>query len=349
LSPVAAMMGRWIGMIREGQRWRRILLDIFLHAAALGADTLPVLRRQRLACRRIEDLVYARHGGVPQRLDVYQPEGALPTPRPGLIYLHGGAFAIGSKRSHRAVAVAYAAQGFVVFNVDYRLAPRWPYPAAAEDACAAWNWVLDHAREFGVDPGRIVLAGESAGANLALTVLLAACLRRPEPWASALFRRGVRPLAALLYCGFLQVSRPVRYRRAGVPGWAAHIAEDAALSYLGPDVTGDDPQRALADPVCVVEALVGDVSLPPQFLAAGLEDPVTPDSLRLAQALRRLGAPCALHEYAGETHAFHFMIWRRQARRCWQDSFDFLRDTLQATDRADGGGAEPVPGASHPR
>lgn len=133
-----------------------------------------------------------------------------------LTYLHGGAFAIGSKRTHRALAAAYASRGYVVCNVDYRLAPQHPFPAALEDACAAWSRAAGHVAEHGGDRQRMVLAGESAGANLALSVLLACCTPQSEPYAVPLFQLAVRPLAALLYCGFLQTSRPERYRRADV-------------------------------------------------------------------------------------------------------------------------------------
>ena len=127
-------------------------------------------------CRLIENIEYARHGGVSLRLDIVQPEH--PGPHPVLIYLHGGAFAVASKRTHRALAVAYASQGYLVCNVDYRLAPEFPFPAALEDGCAAWLWAARHGADFGGDQQRIALAGESAGANLALGIALACCTAR---------------------------------------------------------------------------------------------------------------------------------------------------------------------------
>lgn len=170
----------------------------------------------------------------------------------------------------------------------------------------------------------MALAGESAGANLALSVLLACCTPRPEPWAAALFHHAVRPVAALLYCGFLQTSRPERYRRAGVSALAARVAADAAASYLGEAAPHPGRAHELADPLCVVEAMAAPSTLPPMFVTAGLGDPVAPDSRRLEQALLRLHSPCSAHYYAGEPHAFHVMFWRSNALRCWRDSFAFL-------------------------
>ena len=319
-------MPRWLDLIAARQPLRRVVLDAGMHALAGVVDLLPQMRERMARCELIEDVDYGRQGAEILRLDILRPDG--PGPHPVLIYLHGGAFAIGSKRSHRALAAAYASRGYLVCNVDYRLAPRFPFPAALQDACAAWLWVIDHVAEFGGDPHRIGVAGESAGANLALAVTLACCTARPEPCAAALFERGIRPLVALLYCGFLQTSHPERYRGAGVSALAAQVATDAAHSYLGRFASRPLPEHALADPLCEVEAMTGMPGMPPIFIAAGLDDPVKADSQRLERALQRLRSPCRAHYYPGETHAFHVMFWREQALRCWRDSFAFLQQYL---------------------
>jgi acetyl esterase len=313
-------------MVAVGQSVRRIAVDAGMHAAASLVDFLPSMKQRMAATRLIEDLEYARHGGERLRLDILQP--MKPGPHPVLMYLHGGAFAVGSKRTHRALAVAYASQGYLVCNVDYRLAPEYPFPAAIEDACAAWLWITDHVGDYDGDRRRIALAGESAGANLALSVVLACCAPRPESFAAPLYEHGVRPVAALLYYGFLQTSRPARYERAGVSALAARIAKDAARSYLGQSANHPRKAHALADPLCVVEAMHAPASLPPLFVAAGLEDPVMDDSRRLERELMRLHSPCCAHYYAGEPHGFHVMFWRENAIRCWRDSFEFLRRHL---------------------
>jgi len=319
-------MRRWLDMVASRQLARRIVLDAGMHALAGAVDLMPRMKQRMAKCELIEDVEYARHGGEVVRLDILQP--ARPGPHPVLIYLHGGGFAIGSKRSHRALAAAYAAQGYLVCNVDYRLAPKYPFPAALEDACAAWLWAADHVGDYGGNCQSMGLAGESAGANLALAVSLACCTHRPEAFAAPLFERGLRPAAALLYCGFLQTSMPQRYRRSGVSALAARVARDAALSYLGEFANRPTAAQALADPLCVVEALAAAPWLPPCFIAAGLDDPVAADSQRLELALQRLHSPCSVHYYPGETHAFHVMFWRAQAMRCWRDSFEFLDQWL---------------------
>ena len=319
-------MRRWLNMTASRQLARRMALDAGIHALAGLVDLMPRMRARMSTCRLIEDVEYARHGGEVLRLEILQPKG--PGPHPVLIYFHGGGFAIGSKRTHRALAAAYASQGYLVCNVDYRLAPRHPFPAAVEDACAIWMWAAEHVKDYGGNSKFMGLAGESAGANLALAVTLACCTPRAEPFAAPLFARGVQPALALLYCGFLQTSKPERYVRSGVSALAARIATDAAHSYLGSFANDPEAKHALADPLCVVEAMTATPWLPPMFIAAGLDDPVAADSERLESALRRLHSHCTAHYYPGETHAFHVMFWRDQAVRCWRDSFEFLQEWL---------------------
>jgi acetyl esterase len=319
-------MRRWFEMIASGQLIRRVVLDAGLHSLAAGLDFLPRMRQRMENCLLIENLEYGQRGGEQLLLDIVKPKSE--GPHPVLMYFHGGGFAMASKRTHRGLAAAYASQGYLVCNVDYRLAPKHPFPAALEDACAAWLWMLDHVHEYGGDPLRTCVAGESAGGNLALAVTLACCMARPEPFAAPLFKRDLRPTAALIYCGFLQVSAPERYNRPGISKLARKVAADAAASYLGQSTTRSTPENAMADPLCIVESWTQAPSMPPVFIAAGLADPVVQDSQRLETALTRLKSPQSTHYYPGETHAFHVMFWRKQAIRCWKDSFEFLRQHL---------------------
>jgi acetyl esterase len=117
----------------------------------------------------------------PIRLRHYRPRAAANLPV--VIYVHGGGFVLGSLDTHdrlmRLLALDSAA---AVIGVDYRLAPEYPFPAPLDDCVAAVHWIRAEAGRLGVDPERIVLAGDSAGANLALASLLD--LRdAPEPHA----------------------------------------------------------------------------------------------------------------------------------------------------------------------
>ena len=123
---------------------------------------------------RISQWSFAGPGGqVPVR--VHTPAGPVGAARPVVLNLHGGGFALGSARQSDWVSSNVAAGvGAVVVAPDYRLAPTHPFPAAVDDAWAALRWVETNATEFGADPGRIAVMGDSAGANLAAVVSLMA-------------------------------------------------------------------------------------------------------------------------------------------------------------------------------
>jgi acetyl esterase len=242
-----------------------------------------------------------------------------------VFYVHGGGFRILSKDTHWIMGLGFARRGFVVFNVSYRLAPKHRYPSAIEDVTRAFTWVMKNAARFGADPSRVVLAGESAGANLVTSLAVTLAYEREEAFAKAAFATGVVPKAVVPACGVFQVSDIARLQRRK-PGMSSFIAdrlEEVETAYLGPDARGCS--RDLADPLTVFER--GDKParpLPPFFLPVGTKDPLLPDTRRLATALRALGTEAVDVYYPGEVHAFHALVMRENARRCWRDTFAFL-------------------------
>lgn len=300
---------------------------LFSTASHLGKYT-PRARRALREAKVERDLAYRDTGLKEHTLDVWKPEG--PGPWPVVLYVHGGGFRILSKDSHWLMAERFARQGFLVFNINYRLAPRFPYPAALEDACAAWAWAAANAARFGGDPERLVLAGESAGGNLVTALAVAASYPRPEPCARSVFGARVRPAAVVAACGMLQVSDPHRFlRRRRLPGWLFDRLEEVGDAYLGTAVSHPEGGTELADPLLLLERAAPARPLPPIFAFAGTRDPLLDDTRRLAGALRRHGSPHRVRYYPGELHAFHALSWRAQARRCWSELFDFLDEHLR--------------------
>lgn len=290
--------------------------------ARLGALT-PLAQPARYGVERVRNLAY---GPEPwQRLDVYRPVGAE-GPRPVVLYLHGGGFRAMSKDTHWLMGLRFAREGYVVFNANYRLAPRHPYPAAAEDAALALEAVLRLAPAHGGDPAALVLAGESAGANLTLGLTIAACWPRPEPWARRVWALDPRPRVSLPACGLLQVSDPERFnRRKALPFFVRDALRDPAAVYL----RGATAEADLADPLLVLErAQPPERPLPALFLPVGTADPLVDDTRRALTALHRLGARAEARYYPGEMHAFHALIWRPAARLCWEEMLAFTAGNL---------------------
>jgi acetyl esterase len=110
-----------------------------------------------------------------------------------------------------------------VFLPNYRLAPRHPFPAAHEDAASAYAFALRRGDEYGVAHGKLGLAGDSAGANLALALVVACATPRPEPWARELFEQARMPHTLSLLSSLLQVRQPERLLRGNALERAAGL------------------------------------------------------------------------------------------------------------------------------
>ncbi len=149
-----------VGMLRAGRFWRR---DLTLQERRAQLDQAPGLLPP------VEGVAAeaATVAGLPAMW--FGAPGAAR--EPAVLYLHGGAYQLGSVPSHGRLASALAlAAGASALVVEYRLAPEHPHPAAVEDAVAAWRWLLDQ----GHDPARLAVAGDSAGGGLTIAALVAA-------------------------------------------------------------------------------------------------------------------------------------------------------------------------------
>jgi len=301
------------------------VVDGFFRGMARAGRLHPTAAPRRHGVSVARNVSYVPDGRPEHLLDVYYPTSNEGRPWPVVLYVHGGGFRILSKDSHWLMGLAFARRGFVVFNINYRLAPRHRFPAAMEDACAALVWVAKNAARYGGDTGRMVLAGESAGANLVTSLTLASCYERPEPYARPVWDLGLLPRAVLPVCGMYQVSDPQRFwRRRPLSTWVRDRLREPTLAYLGP--SPDPVATELADPLRVLER--GDPPerpLPPFFTAVGTKDPLLDDTRRLEAVLGRMGVTCEARYYEGEVHAFHALIWRANARRCWRHTYSFLR------------------------
>lgn len=231
------------------------------------------------------------------RLRSYRPRFAGPLPL--LLYLHGGGFVFGSVEEADHVCAALAARTpCLVISVDYRLAPEHPFPAALEDARAALAWLGSNAEALGGDPDRLIIAGESAGANLAARLCQearAACLPRPA--------------GQLLLCPWLDLADFDRgsHRDFGHGPWLS--LESLGLYrdwYLGA-ATGKgtelDLDAAMAPRVSPLreDKLYG---LPPALILTAGFDPLRDEGAEYASRLAEAGVAATRLHYEGMIHSF---------------------------------------------
>ena len=321
------------------QRVGRALFDYGLRGLANLGQLHPSARPHRHGVEVRRNLPYLDpdDGSRDHQLDIYLPTPPADRPAgyriygppyPVVLYVHGGGFRVLSKDTHWVMALALARRGMLVFNINYRLSPRYPFPAALTDCSAALAYVAREAPRLGGDLGRVVLAGESAGANLVTALTLLRCMRRPEPWAQRVFALDLALRAVLPMCGILQVSDTERLaRRRQLSPWVMDRLLEVTHAYLR---HAPAESAALADPLVMLENHpVLARPLPPFFAGVGTRDPLLDDTRRLGQALSQLQVPHELRYYPGELHAFHALVYRQQARQCWADQFAFLERYLR--------------------
>ncbi len=217
----------------------------------------------------------------------------LPSAEPShpiVIFAHGGGWTFGSIETHDGTARLLAAHaGAAVLSIDYRLAPEHRFPAGVEDMLAALAFVETGGLGPACDAGRIALAGDSAGANLALGALLR---RRDGGGASP-------ATAALFYGCFAPDFDTASHRRLGD---GAHVLRTEMMRWYWANLLGSHAPDA-APPVCApLRAALG--GLPPLYLNAAGLDPLLDDTLNLSRRLAEAGIRHTLDVWPGVVHGF---------------------------------------------
>ncbi len=222
-----------------------------------------------------------------------------------VLYLHGGGYMACSPKTHRPITGAYANRGLEVFAADYHLAPEHPFPAAVDDALAAYKGLLDS----GVAPGRLSVSGDSAGGGLALATLLAVkAAGLPMPSSAVVFS----PWTDLAITG--ETVRTNLQRDAMLAGT---LLKDGAAFYLN----GADAKNPLASP------LYGDLAgLPPVLIHVGEAEVLRDDSTRFAARATEAGVAVSLKIWDGMPHVwqlFQFML--PEARAAMDEAASFAK------------------------
>jgi acetyl esterase len=219
------------------------------------------------------------------RARLYRPEAVAALP--AVVFLHGGGWALGSLESHDPLCRAIAKRTpAIVVSVDYRLAPEHPFPAAIDDAWTATRWAFAEAADLSIDPERLVVAGDSAGGNLAAVV----AMRARDAGLPLALQVLIYPVtdADLDSGGYARFGAGLNLTRAEMSWfWEAYL-------------DGADRWDPHASPLRADE-LAG---LAPALVLTAEHDPVTDEAEAFARRLGDAGVPVTLTRYDGQIHGF---------------------------------------------
>lgn len=301
------LSGRAYGVpVTEGKPALDAILQKVLDAVPfqLTADDGVEASRQRLrelprrpvhTELRVENRTIDGPGG-PLPIRVYWPpeNPGRGGPPPVVVFFHGGGFAVGDLDTHDGTARLHAVGAdAVVVSVDYRLAPEHPYPAAVDDAWAAARWVAEHGADFGADPARLAVAGDSAGGNLAAVV---AQLARDSQ------RGGAGPAIK-----FQLLWYPATMWDNSLPSFTenatAPVLDSKSLGAFTRWYVGNlDLAHA---PATLAPGRVANLAgLAPAYVAVAGHDPLRDDGTRYAERLLAAGVPVELHNAQTLIHGY---------------------------------------------
>lgn len=263
------------------------------------------------------DIPYVHGGGRRQSLDVVVP--TVGGPYPVLLYLHGGGWRGGDKKSTTRICKCFARDGLLVFNANYRLAPRHGLREQVKDVADAVRWARDNAARYGGDPERFVIGGESAGAHLAS--LYAAAARDGRLSEAFSLGQMVPPdliKGLLLFYGVYDLESALR---------SASAAARAAVSRgLGEEWGASPESLRLASPI----AYVGS-GYPPAFICSGEEDDIHEQSVLLEASLGSAGVGHRVMFFPRDAgnpapHGFLAVYTLESSRAAMRAALEFVRE-----------------------
>jgi acetyl esterase len=295
--------------------------EIVPHARKVHELSADDARRQYATGRRywnadapevgeiFEAAVEGPAGSIPVR--VYLPGDDRPLP--ALVYVHGGGWVVGNLDSHDKIMRLLALRsGAAVVGIDYRLAPEHRFPTAIDECHAVVAHLRDHGADWGVDPRRLAIGGDSAGANLSMAVALS--LRDTQP--------GLLALLVLVYGVFGLRDSPSR-RVFGERGDA--LTNRDMEYYYDCYVRGPEDRHDRR-----VDVLAADLrGLPPAFISAAAMDLLLDDSIAMQERLDAAGVPSRLKIYDGVLHGFlHYTRVLDAANEAIDDAARAIREAF---------------------
>jgi acetyl esterase/lipase len=242
----------------------------------------------------IKDIPYADHPTTNRNFNLYLPRDKGAQPFPLVVWIHGGAWMMGSKEWDNVKYLVR--EGYAIASVDYRFTPEAPFPAQIQDCNAALNFILAHAADYGVDATRFVVGGGSAGGHLALMLGLARGALGQKDFGA---NRAVKPLAIMDFFGPADLTRMKSDLEAIHSQKGLDLLQDAGSKLFGTPVDESADKAKMASPINYVSA-----DAPPVIIFQGSQDDLVPaaQSERLHAALDRAGVKNQLVVIDGAGH-----------------------------------------------
>ena len=257
--------------------------------------------------------------------DIYRPAKST-SAGPTIVWVHGGGFVSGRRSDVANYLKILAGRGFTVINIDYTIAPEASYPTPIVQANKALAYLAANAGKLGIDANRFVLAGDSAGAQIAAQT--ATVSTNPAYAAKVGIRPGVKPnqlAGALLYCGVYDVTQ--MGQGGGILGW---FVTATSWAYSG---ERDWRDRKGFEHMSVAPNVTS--AFPPAFISAGNADPLAPQSKAMASALKGQGVAVVEIFYPADYqpplgHEYQFDLNLEAGRTVLDRSVEWL-DSLRAS------------------
>jgi acetyl esterase len=265
--------------------------------------------------REVLDVQYGRANRRKQSLDIFVPPGR--PPYPVMVYMHGSGFHAMDKKSYRRICRCFSSRGYLVFSINYRLAPASGFPEPVQDAASAISWAREHASQYGGDPEAVFLAGDSAGAYLAS--MYGAVLGDPRLMSGLGIERTVPAdsiKGLLLFYGAFDMMSCSSTRFPFI--------KLLLRGFMGPDWQSDPRKITLASPQRHVAP-----GYPPCYIFAGAWDPLCSESRQFDRVLTRSGVP---HEtlifgrrYPTANHGFLSMPYSKCSKLAMDEATAFMQ------------------------
>lgn len=262
-------------------------------------------------CVTKKTILGSKNGSI--ELTIYEPK-EIGNNAPCLIYLHGGGFALKAAPFHKSLVCEYALKTpCKVIFVDYRLAPKYPFPGGLQDCYLGFEWVSKNAKDLGINPNKIAIGGDSAGGALAAAVSLMA---RDNKAAGICFQMLIYPVTDAR-----QITESIKLYH-DTPLWNSKLNEKMWKMYLKDGVAGD---RDYASPMEAKS--LGN--LPDTYIEVAEFDCLRDEGVNFAESLRQSGNHVELYKTIGTIHGFDIAENSEIVRLCVRHRIEALKSAFQ--------------------